>query len=153
MEVKWSMPPLRKKCPYSELFWSVFARIQIEYRGILCMSPYSVRMRINENKDCKKCEKNEYGRFSRSAQHCTTNKFSIKDFFGKCDQIRRKLQIWSRLLRKSLMENFIFLCCVKTFIQLTQPKSGFQAENCWSLLNLSIWKWLIENIIAYDSMD
>ena len=35
-------------------------------------------------------------------------KFSIKDFFSKCDQIRRKLRIWSHLLNKSLMENFIF---------------------------------------------
>ena len=35
-------------------------------------------------------------------------KFSIKDFFSKCDQIRRKLR--SHLLKKSLMENFIFLC-------------------------------------------
>ena len=35
-------------------------------------------------------------------------KFSIKDFFSKCDRIRRKLQIWSNLLTKSLMENFIF---------------------------------------------
>ena len=35
-------------------------------------------------------------------------KFSIKDFFSKCDQIRRKLRIWSHLLKKSLMENFIF---------------------------------------------
>ena len=39
-------------------------------------------------------------------------KFSIKDFFSKCDQIRRKLRIWSHLLKKSLMENFIFLCSV-----------------------------------------
>ena len=39
-------------------------------------------------------------------------KFSIKDFFSKCDQIRRKLQIWSHLLNKSLMENFNF-CVVK----------------------------------------
>ena len=38
-------------------------------------------------------------------------KFSIKDFFSKCDQIRRKLRIWSHLLKKSLMENFIF-CAV-----------------------------------------
>ena len=38
-------------------------------------------------------------------------KFSIKDFFRKCDQIRRKLRIWSPLLKKSLMENFIF-CAV-----------------------------------------
>ena len=40
-------------------------------------------------------------------------KFSIKDFFSKCDQIRRKLRIWSHLLMKSLMENFIF-CPVKS---------------------------------------
>ena len=36
-------------------------------------------------------------------------KFSIKDFFGKCDQIRSFLRIWSYVLKKSLMENFIFL--------------------------------------------
>ena len=37
------------------------------------------------------------------------NKFYIKDFPSKCDQIRRKLRICSQLLKKSLMENFI--CC------------------------------------------
>ena len=36
-------------------------------------------------------------------------KFSINDFFSKCDQIRSKLRIWSYLLKKSLMENFIFV--------------------------------------------
>ena len=36
-------------------------------------------------------------------------KFSIKDFFSKCDQIREKLRIWSHLLNKPLMENFIFV--------------------------------------------
>ena len=35
-------------------------------------------------------------------------KFYIKYLFSKCDQIRRKLWIWSHLLNKSLMENFIF---------------------------------------------
>ena len=38
-------------------------------------------------------------------------KFSIKDFSSKCDQIHRKLRIWSHLLEKSLTENFIF-CAV-----------------------------------------
>ena len=38
-------------------------------------------------------------------------KFSIKDLLSKCDQIRIFLRIWSRLLNKSLMENFIF-CAV-----------------------------------------
>ena len=35
--------------------------------------------------------------------------FSIRDFFNKCDQIR--MRIWPHLLKKSLMENFIF-CAV-----------------------------------------
>ena len=43
--------------------------------------------------------------------HCTKMKFSIKRFFSKCDQIRRKLRIWSHLLKKFLTENFIF-CAV-----------------------------------------
>ena len=41
-------------------------------------------------------------------------KFSIKKFFSKCDQIRIFLRNWSHLLKKSLMENFIFCavqCC------------------------------------------
>ena len=37
--------------------------------------------------------------------------FSIKDFFSKYDQICRKLQIWLHLLKKSLIEKFIF-CAV-----------------------------------------
>ena len=45
--------------------------------------------------------------FSNTAQKM---KFSIKDFLIKCDQIRRKLWIWSHLLKKSLMQNLIFLC-------------------------------------------
>ena len=38
-------------------------------------------------------------------------KFSIKNFFGKFNQINRKLRIWSFLLKKCLMENFIFVQC------------------------------------------
>ena len=37
--------------------------------------------------------------------------FSINDFFSKCDQIRRKVRIWSHLLKKFLLENFTF-CAV-----------------------------------------
>ena len=36
-------------------------------------------------------------------------KFSIKNFFSKCDQIPSFPWIWLHLLKKSLMENFIFL--------------------------------------------
>ena len=38
---------LRKNCPCSELFLSVFSRIRTEYREILCISPYSVQVREN----------------------------------------------------------------------------------------------------------
>ena len=34
--------------------------------------------------------------------------FSIKGFFSQCDQICSFLRIWSHLLKKSLLENFIF---------------------------------------------
>ena len=41
-------------------------------------------------------------------------KISIKDFFSKCDQIHRFLRIWSHLLKKSLIENFIFCAVLAT---------------------------------------
>ena len=53
---------------------------------------------------CRKC-------ILFSLYTCITHKkmkFSIKDFFRKCDQIRRKLRIWSHLLKKFLMEKFLF---------------------------------------------
>ena len=43
--------------------------------------------------------------------HCKKIEFSFKDFFSKCDQIHKKLRIWSHLLKKSLMGNFIFVLC------------------------------------------
>ena len=47
--------------------------------------------------------------------------FSIKNFFGECDQIHRKLRIWSHLLKKALMKNFIF-CAV--YVQFTSCVQG-----------------------------
>ena len=49
-----------KKCPYSELFWSVFSCIQTECGDILRISLYSVRMRENVDQSNP-----EYGHFSR----------------------------------------------------------------------------------------
>ena len=46
---------LRKKCPYSELFWSAFSRIRTEYREIRSTSLQSecwkIRIRITPNMD------------------------------------------------------------------------------------------------------
>ena len=52
---------LRKKCPYSEFFWSVFSRIRVEYGDLRSKSPYFVRMReYTDHKNSK------YGKFLRS---------------------------------------------------------------------------------------
>ena len=47
-----------------------------------------------------------------STDNAQKMKISIKDFFSKCDQIRRKLQMWSHLLKKFLVEIFFF--CVQS---------------------------------------
>ena len=45
-------------------------------------------------------------------------KISIEDFFSKCDQIRSFLWIRLHLLKKSLMENFIF--CAVLLLKLSE---------------------------------
>ena len=95
--------PLRKKSPYSEFFWCAFSSIWPEYGEILHISPYSVRRR--ENTDQKN---SEYGDFLRSAQELNTAqkiKFSIKYFFSKCDQIRKKLKFFVQCERHLLQRN------------------------------------------------
>ena len=77
-------------------------------------------------------------------------KFSIKDFFSKCDQICSFLRIWSHLLKKSLTENFIS-CAVNicmnivleltmffelshvsiTFVDKTDPSDPLKREEYW----------------------
>ena len=64
-------------------------------------------------------------------------KFSIKDFFSKCDQIRSPLWIWSHLLKKSLIKNFIFLCsgCICDPVRHLFAKKFF-AKNILRILSV-----------------
>ena len=48
-------------------------------------------------------------------------RFSIKYFFSKCDQTRGILRIWSHLLKKSLMENFIIFAQCKLLSNEVAP--------------------------------
>ena len=52
--------------------------------------------------------------------------FSIKDFFFKFAQIRSFLRIWSHLLKKPLMENFIICAvpraCLPLFCRIFRSK-------------------------------
>ena len=84
-------------------------------------------------------------------------KFSIKEFFSKCDQCCRKLRIWSNLLKKSLMENFIFVqCCFSNdfviFLLLSSLKRGIiSSENLlfyWDMLLYNFRKCFEENDIV-----
>ena len=59
---------------------------------------FCLQLSINTDKSKNYCEEALHKKM----------KFSIKDLFSKCDQICRKLPFWSHLLKKSLMENFIF---------------------------------------------
>ena len=55
---------LCKMCPFSELFWSIFSRIQTEYGKILRISPYSpYSTRTRKNADQNN---SEYDHFLRS---------------------------------------------------------------------------------------
>ena len=54
-------------------------------------------------------------------------KFSIKNFFSKCDQTCSFLRIWSHLMETSLMENFSF--CAVSWVRscaYTQSKVQFR---------------------------
>ena len=52
---------MRKKRPYSELFWPVFFRIRTEYGEIIRISPYLVQMREKMDQNSS-----EYGHLSPS---------------------------------------------------------------------------------------
>ena len=62
-------------------------------------------------------------------------KFSIKDFFSKCDQILSFPQIWSHLRKNSVMENYIF-CAVKKKLLLPSPGLFFAGISLSLLLLL-----------------
>ena len=90
---------LREKCPYSVFF-------------LVPISPHSGWIRRD-----KKSQRNLMSFYMRSlrqtkdfiADTATQKmKFSIKDFFGRYDQIRSILQFWSHFRKKFLRENFIF---------------------------------------------
>ena len=72
-------------------------------------------------------------------------KFFIKDFFSKCNQIRSFLRIWSNLLKKSLMEIFIF-CAVIIFEALQGlflPRSflGLSSRYPPPIINQKTWQF------------
>ena len=60
-------------------------------------------------------------------------KFSIKDFLSKCDQIHRKLRIWSHLMKKSLTENFIFCAVIFDSVHIQENTGQRKPVFCYVL--------------------
>ena len=80
-------------------------------------------------------------------------KFSVKDFFSKCDQIRRKLRIWSHLLKKSLME-LQFLCSAIYYLFIHGPiiQAGTICNKIPCYLRYSACRWrIVENAKIFSS--
>ena len=69
-------------------------------------------------------------------------KFSIRDFFSKCDQIRSKLRIGSHLLMKSLIENFVFCSGLKEWLKKQYVHKRF-------LGYLSVWIFLLWGLLFW----
>ena len=66
-------------------------------------------------------------------------KFCSKDFFSKCDQIHRKLRIWSHLPQKSIMEIFIF-CAVPNNVparRLPIQRQQSEHQRKWNTLKIN----------------
>ena len=106
---------MRKMYPYSELFWPAFSecgkmRTRITPNTDTSHAVMSTAKTINRGSHHRKFEHTATKiwtcverKFWLSSMYILQKiKFSVKDFFSKCDQIRRKLLIWSHLLKKYL---------------------------------------------------
>ena len=74
---------LRKKCPYSEFFWSAFSRIWTENWDFQSEIPYSVGM--CENVDQKNCEYGHFSRNDRNTKHRHILSTSIHTYSSSSD--------------------------------------------------------------------
>ena len=91
----------------------------------------SVRGRMSKKNHNAQQMKFSIKDFLSKCDQISKMKFSIKDFFSKCEQIRKKLRMWSNLLKKSLMENFIFcavICPLSYIMNIRHSQNIFFKE-------------------------
>ena len=71
------------------------------------------------------------------------------DFFRKCDQTTVSLQIWSHLLRKSVMENL--------FVNIIKHKNNFLPQNTHAHKNRQenhkVKRLYLRNIVSHIYID
>ena len=82
-------------------------------------------------------------------------KFSIKDFFGKCDQICKKLRMWSHLFTEEFLNGKLHFFCAVLCVSLDEvlildKSSLLKAELWWFYYSLSLYiKEEIQNHIYF----
>ena len=79
-------------------------------------------------------------------------KFFIKHFFCKCDQICSFLWIWSQLLKKSLMETFIF-CAVSDIQVAKQEYSNFVKASIFCYYEIFLKVFWVVQCVVYPELD
>ena len=112
---------MREKCPYSELLWSVFSRIQTKYGEIRSICPYSVRMRENTDQN-----NSEYGQFSRSVPYPAQRRIQSPVKYLKwsfCEivsemKIVKGFQIFVKIYLRCSIGFWVHLCLWKSFIKV-----------------------------------
>ena len=121
---------LREKCPCLELFWFAFSRI-LPHSDWIWMDTYSIQMRENPGKIRSRITPNadnfyvvfnvSFGLLDHNISHTNAVflEFTCRIILILIKITTKKLWIWSHLLKKSLMENFIiwvvwsiYLCIV-----------------------------------------
>ena len=113
---------LREKCPYQELFWSVFSRIRTEDGEILRISPYSVRI-------WKDTDQNnfEYGHFLRSG-------FLYLTVIASC---------WSEILFYQIFIMSLFQegsCKINSPQKYILSTVSLLCQSSFRILNCTAWK-------------
>ena len=96
---------LREKCPYSELFWSLFSRIWTEYGDTLRISPYSVRMRENMDQN-----NSEYAVLFLITYNIQLGNKKLKTLQEKICRIKLfldEIHLWKITLKKSISFDFL----------------------------------------------
>ena len=123
------LPYKDKIVDFENLYSRIFYAVSVDIAMLLRMYHSEPRPYIT-----KVCLSNQdrYGKkllTGHSFQSYTAQKmkFSIKNFFSKCDQIRSFLRIWSRLLKIFLMENIF--CAVISNV----PLAPDTLESIWRL--------------------
>ena len=144
--------PLIEKCPYSGIYWSVFSRIQTDYGKVLCISPYSVRMRENTDQN-----KSKYGHFKRSVDSSKLVHLNAKNktSFIHFTPVASYMQKWAlcnkhRLIgRKKLKNSLPFPCrpASRNFLWMFVKENPDRNFGFWMLSKYLMFLYLLAYLI------